>query len=394
MIYGQIFVNFSTKLNPESFFKMINNLNNVNIDLKALVHNLNEIKKLVKRGTRIMGIVKSDAYGHGLLPVSQTLETNNIDCLGVASLIEALELRKKGIKVPVIILNGIRTRDEAGAVVQNNLTPVLFDLTSAETLARESAGQGKKTPVHLKLDTGMGRLGIPCADAGDYIRRIIALKSLTIEALISHLSSADEVEEDFTEAQIRRFDRAIAIGRSTGLDLPFNSLANSAGIMAYKKSHYGMVRPGIMLYGGLPSPGFISSARLKPAMSFKGTVLQVRDLPDQTPISYGRTYYTKGPRRIAVLSAGYGDGLPRAVSNMGEVLIGGKKAPIVGRICMNLTICDISGIREVEPGDESVFLGSQRDETITGDDIASWADTISYEIFCSIGRQKMKEYIR
>ena len=372
---------------------MIDKPNNLTIDLSALVHNLDQVRVLIGQGTKIMGVVKSDAYGHGLLPVSQTLERNGIDCLGVAYLHEALELRDEGIRLPIVILCGIQTKDEAREVVGKDLTPVLFDIRVAETLARESAKQGKRTRIHVKVDTGMGRLGISQGEIAPFISKIAALKDLELEALTSHLSSADECVGEFTEDQLKNFKKAIETARSLGLGLPLNNLANSAGIMAHKQAHFEMVRPGIMLYGGLPSPEFKSQVTLRTAMHFKGRVLQIRDLPDRTPVSYGRTYYTEGPRRMAVLSAGYGDGLPRSMSNRGDVLIKGKKSPIVGRICMNLTICDITDIEGIRPGDEAVFLGSQGDEIITADDLARWAGTISYEVFCSIGLGHRKEHI-
>ena len=178
-----------------------------------------------------------------------------------------------------------------------------------------------------------------------------------------------------------------------GLDLPLNNMANSGGIMCHERTHFNMVRPGIMLYGGLPSPDFISPVPLTPVMHFRAQVLQIRDLPGKTPISYGRTYHTEGPCRIAVVSAGYSDGLSRNLSNRGQVLIKGKKAAIIGAVCMNLTICDITGLKDVEPGDEVVFLGSQGGESIKGDDIAKSAGTISYEVFCSIGRKNIREYL-
>ncbi len=372
---------------------MVSEPNSITIDLSALVYNLTRVKSLVSGDIRIMGVVKADAYGHGLVPVSQTLEKNKIDCLGVAYIHEAIELRKNGIRVPIVILSGIQTRDEAHDAVEMGLTPVLYDSTVAEILAQESERLGKRTSVHLKTDTGMGRLGISHSEIGPFIKKVSALKGLNIEALTSHLSSADEQVTDFTELQIKRFAKAIEAGRSLGLPLPFNNLANSAGIMGHKESHFEMVRPGIALYGGLPSPDFSSPFPLKPVMHFKGCVLQVRDLVDQTPISYGRTFSANGPRRIAVLSAGYSDGLPRSMSNVGCVLIGGMRAPIVGMICMNLTISDITDIQDVKVGDQVVFLGSQGKQTITGDDIARSADTISYEVFCAIGQRNKKEYV-
>jgi len=372
---------------------MVDKHNRITIDLSALVDNLGQIRTLVGKETKIMGIVKADAYGHGLVPVSQTLEKNKIDCLGVSYLFEALELRRNGVCSPIVILSGIRTRDEAWEVVKNDLTPVLYDMTAIQVLAQESERLGKKTSIHLKVDTGMGRLGIFYGEIGPFIQKIFSLKSLDLKALTSHLSSADRCGDDFTDIQIKRFKEAVNTSHAMGLELPLNSLANSAGIMGHQEARFDMVRPGIALYGGLPCPKFLSPIPLKPVMHFRGRVLQIRDLPDRTPVSYGRTFYAEGPRRIAVISAGYADGLPRSMSNAGNVLIRGKKAPIVGMICMNHTVADITEIMDAVIGDPVVFLGSQGAQTITGDDLAESAGTISYEVFCSLGRRNDKEYL-
>ncbi|HOP48363.1 MAG TPA: alanine racemase [Desulfobacteraceae bacterium] len=372
---------------------MINGSNGIIIDLSALEHNLRQIRALTVQGTRIMGIVKSDAYGHGLLPVSHTLEKANIDCLGVAHMKDALKLRNDGIKLPIIILCGIQTEEESCKVVENSFTPVIFDINAADMLNQVSSRQGRITPVHLKVDTGMGRLGILPGEIKAFIRKAKELKNLNIEALLSHLSSADEHSGEFTKKQIRAFGKTIEAVRSMGLALPFNSLASSAGLAGYPDAHFEMVRPGIMLYGGLPSPKYLSDIPLKPVMTFKGRVLQIRDLPGRTPVSYGRTYYTKGPSRIAVLSAGYGNGLPRNISNLGSVIIKNRRVPIVGTICMDLTMCDVTGLDGVKVGSEVIFLGSDENETITCEDIAGWSDSISYEVLCSIGHQNTKEYI-
>jgi alanine racemase len=366
--------------------------NKVSIHLPALVHNLNQVKKLIGPKTRIMGIVKSDAYGHGLIPVSRTLERSGIHSLGVAYVHEALELRKNGITIPINILCGIRSRQEAEACLNEGLQPIVFDLGMAEALSQEAERKKGLVKVSLKVDTGMGRLGIHHLEVGHFLKRLMEYKGLYIEGLASHLSSAHEASKNFTNDQIRYFQKAVDTGRSLGLDLPLNHLANSAGIMAYKDSHFNMVRPGIMLYGGLPSPDFNSPVSLKPVMTLKGTVLQIRDLPGSTPVSYDRTYHTKGPQQLAVTSAGYGDGLLRSVTNAGKALIGGERVNMVGAVCMNMIVCDITHVRDIVPGDEVVYLGAQRDEHILGDDIARWADTISYEVFCSIGQKADKEY--
>jgi alanine racemase len=373
---------------------MIHSRNHVIIDLSALAHNLSEVKRLVSPGTSIMGIVKSDAYGHGLIPVSRVLENHGVDRLGVAHLHEAMELRKNGISVPVVVLCGVRTREEAGAAIDERLIPVLFDEDTAESVADECRRRKAKINVLIKVDTGMGRLGIPHSELRASLRKIMDQDELIIEGFISHLSSADESTQDFTEAQLRNFKEAILAGHAMGLELPMNTLANSAGIAGYRDSHFQMVRPGILLYGGMPSAEFPRSLNLKPVMHFKGEILQIREMPHGIPISYGRTYCTEGCQKIAVTSAGYGDGLSRSLSNRGKVLINGKKVNIIGRVCMNMTMADISRAGNVRPGDEVVFLGTQGDNCITGEELAAWSQTISYEVFCSIGQRNSKEYVQ
>ena len=233
----------------------------------------------------------------------------------------------------------------------------------------------------------MGRLGIPLSELEPVMKAITQYDGLHLEALASHLSSADDPASDFTEIQIGNFKRAIDMGRAMGFELPLNNLANSAGTMAHKDAHFALVRPGIMLYGGLPSPEFQSPLPLKPVMNFKGQIIQIRDLPDNTPVSYGRTYFTKGTQRIAVLSAGYGDGLPRSMSNRGKVLIQGKRVDIVGRVCMNMIMADVTHVPGVAPGDEAVLIGRQGDEQISADELAGLTSTINYEVVTAVARR-------
>ena len=366
--------------------------NKSKIDLSALAWNLQAVRDQVSPGTKIMAVVKSDAYGHGLIPVAKSLEGRGVDALGVAYLEEGLELRRNAVRCPIVLLCGIRTRTEAEETVQGNLTPVLHDLEAAEHLEAECSKRGRRLGIHLKVDTGMGRLGMAGEHIENVFRKASGFRRLETIGLTSHLSSADDPSTEFTDLQIDRFKAAISAGRAMGLTLPCNTLANSAGVMRHKGSHFEMVRPGIMLYGGLPSPDFGQAPPLRPVMHLQGEVLQVRDLPDRTPVSYGRTCYTQGEMKTAVLSAGYGDGIPRKISNVGSVLIRGRRCRILGTVCMNMVVCDVTGLPECAPGDEAVFLGSQGEEVITGDQIARWAGTISYEIFCSIGPRHTKEY--
>ena len=371
---------------------MIHPRNTVRVDLSSLAFNLDQVKRLVGPDIKIMGIVKSNAYGHGLTGVSAALERNGVYALGVAFVTEALELRKSGIKIPLVILCGIQSAEEAEAAVENDLTPAIFDMSSAALLDTAAEKKSKRIDVQVKIDTGMGRLGTPHQEAVPFLKEIKKYARLNIEGLMSHLSSADEDDDGFTDAQIKKFTQAIDAARAMGMALRLNNLANSAGVMAHKGSHFNMVRPGIMLYGGLPSPGFKPPLELKPVMGFSGTIVQIRVLPDRTPLSYGRKYYTNGIRKIAVISAGYGDGIPRGLTNRGKVIIRGKKADMVGTVCMNLTLCDITDIKDAEPGDEAIFLGRGGKEIITGDDMASWNNTIAYEIFISLGKGVKKEF--
>ena len=367
--------------------------NNVTIDLSALRDNLIQIRELVDKKTKIMGIVKSDAYGHGLIPVARELEKMHIDSLAVDYLSEAIKLRNAGVKLPVVILLGINTPQEAKKVADGNLIPIIYDIDSARILSEEGKKSGRPVKVYLKIDTGMGRLGIGFRETGLFVKQLKEMKGIAIEGLFSHLSSADEQDTLFTNTQIKHFKEAISVSRRLGIQLTMNSLANSAGIMRYKKAHFDIVRPGIILYGGLPSTDFVNPPSLRHVMEFCSSVIQVRNVEHGTPISYGRIFYTDGVRKIAILSAGYADGLSRSLGNKGTVLIHGQKARIVGRVCMNLSVADVTAIKGVKKGDRVCFLGKEKGNAITSDDIARWADTISYEVLCSLGSRNNREYI-
>lgn len=367
--------------------------NKVIIDLSALQYNLLKVRELVGKGTKIMGIVKSDAYGHGLIPVARELEKLHIDSLGVDYVSEAIKLRTERVEAPVVILLGICTPQEAKNVVDYNLTPVIFDLDSARMLSEEGKKSGRTITGYLKIDTGMGRLGIDFQETGLFLKQIMGMKGVKIEGLTSHLSSADQQDNTFTKTQIKKFKDAISVSRKLGIELTLNNLANSAGIMRYKEAHLDLVRPGIMLYGGLPCTDFADPVPLRGVMTFCSSVVQVREVEHGTPISYGRTFYADGPRKIGIISAGYADGLSRSMSNKGQVLIHGQKAGVIGRICMNMTIADVTQIKGVKKGDRVFFLGMEKSGRITADDMAGWADTISYEVLCSIGSRNQREYI-
>lgn len=363
------------------------NFNKTQIETSALIHNLKALQSLLGPQTAITAVVKADAYGHGMVRAARIFSEGGAQRLAVAHLNEALALRRAGIKPPIVLLRGILNRGEAEAVVEHDFISVLPEAETGVILNQESLRRGKRARVQLKIDTGMGRLGVAWSECGEFVARVLKLSGLHPEGLLSHLSSADEEDRSFSRIQIERFRSCLAAADAAGMETGASSLANSAGALWYPEARFGMVRPGIMLYGGSPAPELDLPVELRPAMSFKSLVIQIRDLPAHTPVSYGRTFVTSRATRVAVIAAGYGDGLPRALSNRGSVLIGGAKVPILGRVCMNLTMADISALPQVAPGDEAVFLGAQGKALLSGDEVAAAANTICYEIFCSLGRQ-------
>ncbi len=365
----------------------------VTVDLSAIRHNLRQARSILGPGVGITGVVKSDAYGHGLVPVAKALEEEMIDFLGVAYLEEGILLRSAGIKSPILIMCGLNGSEECREAIAHDLTPVLFDPGSIRTLSLEAAKLGRVVPLQLKVDTGMGRLGVLPRDVKPLLEEIRQSPTLNLQAIMSHLSSADEPDDEFTLFQLSRFKEVMVVAEAMKLRLPFSSIANSAGLLLHTKTHMAMVRPGIMLYGYVPGSESRVKPVLRPAMRFCGRVIQIKVLESGSPVSYGRTHYTSGSTMVAIASGGYGEGLLRSMSNKAFALIRGKKVPVIGTICMNMTICDITALTELPAvGDEVVFLGTQGAESINAQNLAAWSDTIPYEIICSIGQRHHREY--
>lgn len=358
----------------------------VEIDLSKIIHNIRELRKVVDKRVRFMAVVKADAYGHGAIPVSKAIQ-NKVDYLAVATLPEALELRGAGIKAPILILSEMPPTF-AAEIVKNDLIQTVYTMQLAKALSDAAKKLGKKAIVHLKIDTGMGRIGAQVDDALALYRDISRLPSVKIEGIFTHLAKAEE-RNGFTIKQLGRFKSVVSRIDSAGVIL---HAANSAGALYHKDSHLDMVRIGLSMYGLYPPGGEMNIVHLKPALEFKTHVIYVKKVPVGTPLSYGSTYVTEKDTNIATLPVGYADGLPRALSSRGHVLINGKKFPIVGRICMDLTLVDV-GSSKVKAGDEAVIIGRQGSKAISADDVAALADTISYEIICGIGKRVPRVYI-
>lgn len=356
------------------------------IDLSSLQHNLGIVRKIVSRRP-IIAVVKADAYGHGAVEVSRRLVSEGVSTLAVAFTGEGRVLREAGIREEILVLFDHSSIKEYFVY---GLTPVIHDVKTAGVFAKEARRRKTRIPVHMKIDTGMGRAGFTPNVAVSGARRISAMEGIEIKGLMSHFSEADLSDRSFAGRQIKIFDslrREISaqLGRTV-----LSHMGNSAAVLSLKEGLFDAVRPGIMLYGYSPLQ---KNFGLKPLMRVKTHILMLRRLPAGSPVSYGRTFITKRASKIAVLPIGYADGYDRLFSNNAEVLVGGRRVPVVGRVCMDLTMADVTEIESVSEGDEVVILGRQGKSTITAGELSARINTIPYEIVTSLGGRAAKEYI-
>jgi alanine racemase len=362
------------------------------IDLDVFEENIREIRRVIGPRPGIMAVVKANAYGHGA--VECALVAQEAGCsLAVAVVSEGVELRKAGLRAPVLVL-GYTPPEQADLCVENDLEATVFSMDAARALSGAAARQGKWARVHVKVETGMGRLGIiPGAALNSFISQASALPNLRVAGVFTHFAASDS-DPDYTRAQFRAFrDGTKDIERIAGKGIARHS-SNSAAIMDFPETHLDAVRPGIILYGYYPSERVTKKAGVRPFLSLKCRIAHVRSAEVGETIGYGRTYRVDEPRLIATLPIGYADGYRRALSNRGHVLIHGRRAPIVGRVCMDQTMVDVTGIAGVAPGYEAVLLGSQGKLTISADDLAAGVGTISHEILTGIGARVPRIYRR
>lgn len=368
------------------------------IDLDALQHNLSQVRKLA--GSReIIAVVKADAYGHGAGPIARSLAANGVSRFGVALLEEARVLREAGLTQDVIVLGGC-TEEQASEIVELGVTATIVHARLATALDTAARRAGRVAPVHVKIDTGMGRLGFSVDEAPEAVANVARLPGLQFAGLLTHFADADLADLSFAREQIARFDRVVAAIKARGVPIPLRHAANSAAVMVAGRSSasgleralYDAVRPGIMLYGYRPGPAVTSEADLRPVLSLVTRVALLKRVTPGTSISYGRTFVARRPTVIAVLPIGYADGYRRFLSNTGHVLIRGRKAPIAGRVCMDLTMVDVTDVEGVSEGDEVVLIGAQGEATVTADDVATAGGTIAYEVLCGIGPRVPRRY--
>ncbi len=361
------------------------------IDLAALGYNFRRVKKSIARGVKILVAVKANAYGHGVIEVSQGLNKLGVDYLGVATVDEAIELRKARIATPVLVFGSILPH-EVKPVVKHNLTLSIGDLQTACRLDNEAKARKKKTRVHVKIDTGMGRMGIWHREAKGFIAKLTRFKNLKLEGIYTHFASADEEDSSYTLQQIADFQDLVRDLEKQGIDIPLKHAANSIGLMRFKQSHFNLVRPGLMIYGLYSHQGVMGNIKLKPVLSLKTKIVYLKKLSPGRTVSYGRTYVAINNALIAVLPVGYGDGYARLLSNKARVIVRGKCVPVVGTICMDQTMVDVTKIAGIKVGDSVVLIGRQGKEEIKAEELASLCDTISYEVVCGITKRVPRAY--
>lgn len=366
------------------------------INLDAVAENARNVKGFIGDRTELIAVVKANAYGHGAVPVARTALEAGATRLAVARTMEGIQLRQAGVEAPILVM-GYAPPEEVLLLARWNITPTLVTLEQARRLSQEGSKLGRKHPVHIKMDTGMGRFGLLPDEVVDLVRAVARLPGLEMEGLYTHFSVADEVSESstaYTRRQFQTFVNVMAELEDAGFRFPFKHACNSAATMRFPDMHLDGVRVGIVLYGLPPSEETPLPFPLRPALILRSVVARVRTLPPGSSISYGRTYTTTRPTPVALVPMGYGGGYHRLISNRGQVLLRGKRAPIVGRVCMDQFVVDVTGIEGVSQDDEVVLIGSCGDDRISAGEVARWAGTINYEVTTSLLPRVTRVYIR
>lgn len=356
----------------------------VEIDLGAVEHNVKQLKKLLVPQTQLMAVVKADAYGHGAVTIAKVALSSGASWLGVATVPEGIQLREAGITAPILLLGAAQTFEQIHAIANWQLQPTLCSprqaLVFSDTL--ESINYNSSLPVHIKLDTGMSRLGTNWQQAGEFVKLVTRLPRLRIASIYSHLATADSPDPTIMNLQHERFEAAIAQIKDSGITIPCLHLANSAATLVSKKLHYDMVRVGLAIYGHYPAE-HLHNVNLKPVLQVKARVTQVKTIEAGTGVSYGYKYVASRDMLIAVVGIGYADGIPRNLSNKMQVIIRGQRVPQIGAITMDQIMLDVSSIPDIQENEIVTILGKDQNEQITADDWANELSTISWEILCS-----------
>lgn len=372
----------------------------VNVDLDAICKNVQNAMDRVGPDVKMMAVIKTDGYGHGAVPIAKALNKIGVYAYAIATIDEAVELRGAGVSNPLLILGHVFENDLKVAL-ECDVTLTVFAKENALAISKVAADMGKTAKVHIKLDTGMGRLGfLPSEESAKEIAEVFAMPNIEVEGVFSHFATADECDKTFAYEQAKKYDDFVELLESRGMKFPIKHLCNSAGIIDLSGDSdntsdvkYNMVRSGIMTYGLYPSEEVVKdNVKLYPALSLVSHIAFVKEVDSGFAVSYGSTYVTSGKTKIATIPVGYGDGYPRALSNKGRVLIGGEYAPIIGRVCMDQFMVDVTHIPNVKQGDEVVLVGSQCDKRISVEEVADMAGSFNYEFVCGINKRVPRIY--
>jgi alanine racemase len=361
------------------------------VDLDAIGHNLAAIRARTR--VPVMAVVKANAYGHGLVPVAKHLETLGVDQLGVAFLEEGIALRAAGVRIPILVMGGI-FGPQAPQFIAHDLEATVSSVDKLRQVEAAAEAAGRKAVVHLKIDTGMERIGVHSYSAGPFIEAAVASRRCTVKGVYSHLACADDPSSPMTALQVERFAEACAHFERLGAPMPLRHLANSGGVLHFPDTWLDMVRPGIIVYGVLPDPASRATLALRPALSLLSQVVYFKVVKAGRPVSYGATWEPARDTRVVTVPIGYGDGWPRALSSRGEVVIRGERHPIVGRVCMDQFMVDLGPDGTAYNEDEVVLIGTQGGETIRCEDVATTAGTIPYEILTGLNERIPREHLR
>jgi len=360
------------------------------IDMEALDHNFREVVRCAE-GQQVLAVVKARAYGHGAVEMSKRLLRLGADMLGVALVEEGRELREAGIDAPVLVM-GATFPEQAEEMVSLKLTPAIFGLSVAQALSEAAYKRRTTINVHVKIDTGMGRIGIAPEDVPELIAALQKLRNISVQGLMTHFADADLRDKQFASKQMDRFESLLKALEAKKIKVPVRHAANSAAVLDFHRAFFTMVRPGLMLYGYNPLEEGALGADLRPVLSLVTRIAFIKKVPTGVPISYGRTFTTKRESAIATLPIGYADGYGRGLSNKGEALVRGMRVPVVGRVCMDMCMIDVTDVPAAREGDDVVLIGSQGSERITADDIAAKIGTIAYEVLCGISSRVPRIY--
>lgn len=365
----------------------------VEVSLESINNNINEVKKCIDSHVKILAVIKADAYGHGAKAIGNFLK-DKVDYFGVATIEEAVELRKSNISIPILIL-GYTSPKQNIDLINYDITQTVYSIEMAEEISKTAIKLGKKSKVHIALETGMNRIGFKVSrESVEDVKTISKMENLILEGMFTHFSCADEKDKGYSKMQMERYDEFVKMLNYNKINIPIKHMCNSAGIIEFDNHRFDMVRSGIITYGLYPSDEVDKEhLNLQPVLEWKAHIINISEVQENCGVSYGKTYITNKKTKIATISIGYADGYMRNLSNRGRVIIKGKYAPIIGRVCMDQMMVDVTDINDIEVEDEVILVGTDKENSITIEELAKLAGSFNYEFICGIGKRVKRIYL-